>query len=117
MGNFSVGEEVVCVETHPWRCVVKGEEHVIEGMRVCACGREQVLVLSGRVPAHTVSTRCTACGCVSIGVNWYNAQRFRRKALEYNSATEELLEKFPIEEEVLDGEEKKKVKEKEKSKP
>lgn len=100
MSNFSIGEEVVCVKAHSQGLLKVGKIYTVEDTGGCC--KPTVCVLPSPV-ARLGQTRCYACG-YSDGKLWIASYLFRRKAQQ--SAHEEVLEKFKVEEERYDGEEK-----------
>lgn len=96
--NFSVGEKVVCIKNHSLGYVIAGQEYIVDGVQTCVCGQEDVKIITGRAYPGGVSN--CHCGHLYSDNDWYNSKLFRRKL--YNSAHDEIIEKYPLTEEVPD---------------
>ena len=97
--NFEIGQKVVCVDVSGVTSLVEGATYTIIGINKCVCGCLQLLVHSGS------TAECTKCACktetpIIGGDSWQRSTRFR--PLEYDSAHEEILEKYPLTEEIPD---------------
>ena len=103
MSNFRVGEEVVCVSKTISHGTKVGHTYTVTAKCVCGCGEKLIQTEIGLQSSYQ-RTKCSSCGTFYEGVQWYKEDRFRR--IVRNSVYEELLDKFPLEEEKLDGEEK-----------
>lgn len=99
--NFEIGEEVICIKNHSQGCVLVGEEYIVESARTCSCGLDKIMVITNRTSGYRAS-RCTRCGHRRLDTGWFDSILFRRKATEYNSAHDEIIEKYPLTEEVPD---------------
>lgn len=95
--NFKVGQDVVCVNKNSMHNTIVGKTYLINRVKYCKCGKQAVDV---GLPMLYSATECS-CGKVSYdGIAWFGSFRFR--PLEFISAHNELIEKFPIPEEVPD---------------
>ena len=91
--NWHIGQEIVCIKTHPDGIVKRGKVYRITGLKKPFCGCHQVQIDVGIIGRFS-KTNCSMCGKKSADqsyVWWLSEKRFA--PLEYNQdAINELLE-------------------------
>ena len=104
MSNFSIGEKVVFVEKAfaGQGDLTLNKIYTVTRKQNCMCGIEMIGVAEAR--RGYARYYCSDCGYKYWYTNWYYSCMFRR--LCQGEIMDELLDKFPLEEEKLDGEEK-----------
>lgn len=97
MTNFKIGQKVICINSKSTMGSRAGIEekkiYTISRIDFCKCG--DVYLEFSEIKTHT--GHCTTCMKI---MDSYCGDRFR--PLIYNSATEEILEKFKLTEEKAD---------------
>lgn len=100
MTNFKINQKVVYITGvhHP-----KGSIHIIMGIKTLLCGCVKLNIGEPDDDPDRILFHCKKHPHIidnKDGYNWYQSESFR--PLEYNSATSEILEKFPLTEEKAD---------------
>ena len=85
--NWYIGQEIVCVKTHPKRAVVSGRIYTIKGLRINPCSCCNVLIdigIRGDKPM-----KCF-CGLVyeANGAWWFHESRFAPLDADISELTE-----------------------------
>ena len=88
---MKVGDRVVCVRGHvDPKCDLKKDEiYYIDNFKKCGCGTGAFNV-GIMLPDDYTMSRCTICGSPTISRIWW-LQSNRFAPIQYNSATDELL--------------------------
>lgn len=93
--NWYIGQEIVCIKTHPEGVVKRGQTFTIRGLRSSTCNCKGVEIDVGVVGSNIYrGLICTVCGFSYDGPPfstwWFSETRF--SPLEYNQeAIDELL--------------------------
>ncbi len=87
---YTVGQKVVCVETHVIAKVKKGEEYIIKAMRQCICGR--VLIDVGVKTSNEMECGNGHGDFNNHGVFWIYSFKFSPLQEQSNFAEESLKE-------------------------
>jgi hypothetical protein len=95
--NWHIGQEIVCIKTHPEGIVKRGKIYTIKGLTESQCKCQGVQIDVGATydsKFYTGRSQCLDCGWLSSvpsEVWWFSERRFA--PLEYNQdAINELLE-------------------------
>jgi hypothetical protein len=86
--KWYIGQQVVCVETHSMRAVVKGNVYVIQSLRSANCSHYGTLIDVG-VKMNVGVSGCNYCGTLfSRDIFWLDERKFR--PLETDQYEEEI---------------------------
>ena len=99
--SFKIGQQVVCVRSHSRGHVIKGKIYPVLGTFICSCGMQSIDV--GHYVQDCGKNRVVCYNCripMSYSTMWYNNKLF--SPLEYESANNEVIEKYKSTEEVPD---------------
>ena len=94
--NFKVGQKVVCVISD--KGISKGNIYVILDFDYCACKHKCWVDVGITMPVGKIVVGCGDCSHdLTPNINWWNSRHFT--PIEYNSAHDEIMQKFesPIE--------------------
>lgn len=105
MTNFKIGQKVVCVNAKPTigktvLYIKEGNTYTIKNIHICSCGMEHISLIEINDNGGLTCGNC--CGNCSMLINQICYMNIRFRPLIYNSATEEILEKFKLTEEKSD---------------
>jgi hypothetical protein len=85
-----IGQEIVCIKTHPLKIVKRGQIYIIKGLKKSDCSCNKIIIDVG-FKAKFKSTYCLLCLQDSSHDSIYWLCETRFAPLEYNSdAIEEL---------------------------
>ncbi len=94
--NWYIGQEIVCIKTHPKGVVKRGKIYTIKGLitSFCGCDRVKIDIGAERSQGDNVYSFCGRCSISQKNYTnawWFSESRFA--PLEYNQdAINELLE-------------------------
>ena len=96
---YEIGQQVVCVESHPNGVIKKDFIYTVTELRLCSCKN---LTIGVGVIDPNPFMQCSKCGNAYVGNEWlFKANRFRPLDDLYNTEIEELMnevnEKQPFE--------------------
>ena len=79
--NWYIGQEVVCVRTHPDKVVVRGKTYPIKGLKQSACRCKNINIDVGIRANHAIYSeysRCNVCNDVELvgDIFWLHENRF-----------------------------------------
>lgn len=106
MSNWRIGQDIVCVKTHPKGVVKEGELYTIKALRTTTCKCSEVEIDVGvlaREGAHIYQLNCLKCGSICYVGNdrtyWLSETRFRPldELADISELTEVLETKKPFE--------------------
>ncbi len=99
--NFKIGQDVVCVSKDISHDTIIGKTYPVLAINYCpGCNRQMINVGSPSHHSTYVRCQCRHLWDAHSHTRWFASSRFR--PLEFISAHNELIEKFPMPEEVLD---------------
>lgn len=106
MSNWRIGQDIVCVKTHPKEVVKEGEIYTIKALRTSTCKCSEVEIDVGVLDKGEFSlyqTICRKCGVEhnegTNGTWWFSETRFRPldELADISELTEVLETKKPFE--------------------
>ena len=98
---YEIGQQVVCVESHPMGDVKEGQVYTVKSLSLCKCCGN--LIIDIGLNADNTLVRCVMCNHIfeTNGITYFAAKRFRPLDDLYNTEIEELMndvnEKQPFE--------------------
>lgn len=100
--NWYIGQKIICVKTHSWGVVKKGQVFIIKGLSESICTCYAVLIHVG-LTIETTSRACGMCGIVGTFTDntyWLGEVLFAPIKDEEigNTTTEEILEEIESQE-------------------